>query len=151
MSLILFLYYAENKTILLFFSKNIKRTSEKLSNIQCCRVAYSEKSGIFQKSNMSDTPLKHQKTSSFYVFREYWRRPVTWSNILANIYLFKFNNRETRKKSEMYSKLTIKTPDRRQWRLSGVFIVNFEHISHSIFSVSIVDFVQINFRWYGWQ
>ena len=30
----------------------------------------------------------------------------------------------------MYSKLTIKTPERRQWRRSGVFIVNFEHVSH---------------------
>ena len=28
-------------------------------------------------------------------------------------------------------KLTIKTPERRQWRLSGVFIVNFEHISYA--------------------
>ena len=26
-------------------------------------------------------------------------------------------------------KLTIKTPERRQWHPSGVFIVNFEHIS----------------------
>ena len=41
----------------------------------------------------------------------------------ANIYLFQFNSRSTRKKCETYSKLTIKTPD-------GVFIVNFEHISH---------------------
>ena len=29
-------------------------------------------------------------------------------------------------------KLTVKTPERRQWRLSGVFIVNFEHISQLI-------------------
>ena len=28
--------------------------------------------------------------------------------------------------------------------LSGVFIVNFEHISHLFFSVSIVDFEQVN-------
>ena len=27
-------------------------------------------------------------------------------------------------------KLTIKTPERRHWRLSGVFIFNFEHILH---------------------
>ena len=40
----------------------------------------------------------------------------------------------------MYSKLTIK---RVQSRL-GVFIVNFEHISHLFFSVSIVDFEQVN-------
>ena len=29
----------------------------------------------------------------------------------------------------MFLKLTIKIPERRQWRRSGVFIVNFEHIS----------------------
>ena len=27
-------------------------------------------------------------------------------------------------------KLTIRTPERRHWRLSGVFIINFEHILH---------------------
>ena len=27
-------------------------------------------------------------------------------------------------------KLTIKTPERHYWRRSGVFIVNFEHMSH---------------------
>ena len=32
----------------------------------------------------------------------------------------------------MYSKLTIKTPKPRQWHRSGVFIVNFEHISHLV-------------------
>ena len=30
----------------------------------------------------------------------------------ANIYLFKVNNRNSRKRSEVCSKLTIKTPDR---------------------------------------
>ena len=44
------------------------------------------------------------------------------------IYLLKFNNRNTR----TCPKLTIKTPERRQWRRSGVFIVNFEHISHLV-------------------
>ena len=29
----------------------------------------------------------------------------------------------------MFRELTIKTPEGRQWRLSGVLIVNFEHIS----------------------
>ena len=32
----------------------------------------------------------------------------------ANIYLFKVNNRNTRKRCETCSKLTIKTPERRQ-------------------------------------
>ena len=48
----------------------------------------------------------------------------------ANIYLFKFNNRNTRKRCQKCSKLKIKTPERRHWNRSGVFIVNFEHISH---------------------
>ena len=44
--------------------------------------------------------------------------------------MFKVNNRNTRTRYEIYSKLTVKTPERRQWYCSGVFIVNFEHISH---------------------
>ena len=55
-----------------------------------------------------------------------------WKKTLnqANIYLFKVNNRNTRKRYEICSKLTIKTPERRHWRSSCVYIVNFEHISH---------------------
>ena len=50
----------------------------------------------------------------------------------AGIYLLKVNNRNTRTRCEIGSKLTINTPERRQWRRSGVFIVNFEHISHLV-------------------
>ena len=57
--------------------------------------------------------------------------PRTWLfNIPAKIYLFKINNKNTRKRCEIYLKLKIKTPERRQWRRSGVFIVNYEHVSH---------------------
>ena len=48
----------------------------------------------------------------------------------TNIYLFKLNNRNTRKRCEICSKLTIKTTARRPWRRSGVFIVNFKYIPH---------------------
>ena len=41
--------------------------------------------------------------------------------------LLKVNNRNTRTRCEIYSKLTIKTPERRHWRRSGIFVVNFEH------------------------
>ena len=41
-------------------------------------------------------------------------------------------NRNTRTRCQICSNLTIKTPERRQWRCSGVFIVNFEHISHLV-------------------
>ena len=73
----------------------------------------------------------------FYTFSS--RISQSYSNKLfkifpANIYLFKDNNGNTGKMCEIYSKLSIKTLERRHWRLSGVFIVDFEHISH-IFSV----------------
>ena len=34
--------------------------------------------------------------------------------------------------SEICSKFTKKTPEQRQWRCSGVFIINFEHILHIV-------------------
>ena len=51
------------------------------------------------------------------------------NNFPASIYFFKVNNLDTRKKCEICSKLKIKRAERRHWRHSGVFIVNFEHIS----------------------
>ena len=53
--------------------------------------------------------------------------------ISVNLYLFKVSNTNTRKKCEICSKSTTKTPEQRQRRRSGVFIVNFEHISHPFF------------------
>ena len=44
-------------------------------------------------------------------------------------YMFKVNNRNTITRCEICSKLTIKTPERRYWRRSDVFIVNFEQVS----------------------
>ena len=64
--------------------------------------------------------------------------------VTANIYLFKVNDRNTRKRYDTCSKLTIKTVERRQWRCFDVVIVNFENISHFFCSVCIIDFEQIN-------
>ena len=66
---------------------------------------------------VSSKSRKTQKYSYFcYIFPD-------------GIYLLKINNRNTRTRCEICSKLTIKTSERRQWRRSGVFIANFEHIS----------------------
>ena len=62
----------------------------------------------------------------------------------AGIYLLKVNNRNTRARCEICSKLTIKTPEQCQWRRSGVFIVNFKHISHL---VSIANFEHVIADW----
>ena len=76
------------------------------------------------------------------VFGKFKRKYIS----LANIYLLKFSNRNTRKKCELCSKLTIKT--QHHCRRSGVFIVNFEHISQLVVaSVCIVNFKQVNSCW----
>ena len=46
----------------------------------------------------------------------------------ACIYLPKVSNMNSITRCEIYSKLTIKTPERRLYCRSGVFFVNFEHI-----------------------
>ena len=50
----------------------------------------------------------------------------------SGIYMFKARSNNTRTRCEICSELTTKTPERRHWRLSGVFILNFEHISHLV-------------------
>ena len=61
------------------------------------------------------------------------------------IYLLKVNDRNTRKKCEICLKLTTKTLEQCRWRHSGVFIVNFEHISR-LFLV-FIDRSTENFTW----
>ena len=51
----------------------------------------------------------------------------------AGIYQPKNNNRNTRARCGICSKLTINISERCHWRRSGVvFFVNFEHISHPV-------------------
>ena len=56
----------------------------------------------------------------------------TKSSVPPGVYLFKDNNGNTRAMHETGLKLTIKAPERRHWRRSGVFIVNFEQILHIV-------------------
>ena len=64
------------------------------------------------------------------------------------IYLFKLNNINTRTMCEICSKLSVQSY-LHHWRRSGVFIANFEQISHI---VHVVDFEQINTRGHQiWQ
>ena len=50
----------------------------------------------------------------------------TRKNSLTSIYQFIMNNSNTKKRCEICSKITIKTPEQR----STVFILNFEDVSH---------------------
>ena len=58
----------------------------------------------------------------------------------TNIYLFKVNNRNTRRRCEICSKLTIKTPERCHWRPIGVFVDNLEHISQPFLVFLLLNF-----------
>ena len=71
--------------------------------------------------------------------------PITRTTIAASIYLFKVNNRDTRKRREICSKLTIKTSKRHHWRHYCQLWTYFTSFS----SVSIVDFHcrQVNVGW----
>ena len=66
------------------------------------------------------------------------------SNLLnfGNIYLFKVNKKITRKRCEICSMLTIKTPERRQWRMSMLWTY-----FTPFFSVSFVEFEQVTACW----
>ena len=54
--------------------------------------------------------------------------------------MFKVNNKISRTRCEICPKLTIKTPERRHYPLSGVFIVNFEQISHLVLLFLLLTF-----------
>ena len=66
----------------------------------------------------------------FVLTSEYWKALKLCVTFPANIYLFKVNNRNTRKRCEICSKLTMKISERRYRRHSGIFVVNLEQISH---------------------
>ena len=63
----------------------------------------------------------------------------------TNIYLFKVNNRNTIKRCEICSKLTIKTPERLDVAL--VFLLLTLNIFHTLSTVSIVYLEEVNVSW----
>ena len=57
----------------------------------------------------------------------------------TGINLLKVNNRNTRARCEICPKLTIKKPERLYWRhRSGVFIINFERVSHLVIVILLL-------------
>ena len=98
-------------------------------------------SNIFKAQNMKE--LKHFRMKCWESPREgIWNKmqftPVWNTDNLPNIttttgiYLFKVNNGHTRTMCQICSELTIKKRERRQWRRSGVFNVNYEQISQIV-------------------
>ena len=68
-----------------------------------------------------------------------------WPNFPVSFYLFKVNNRNRRKRCEICSKVTTKTPKRSHRHRSSVFIFNVQHFLHHslvflLFTVSMYLF-----------
>ena len=61
----------------------------------------------------------------------------------ADIYMFKVSNGNARTMYEIYAKLTIKRSERHHRRRSGVFIVNFEHISQHCSDTFLIGLEQV--------
>ena len=75
---------------------------------------------------ISSTSLTTQKTVWKWMF---FQNTLSYQSQL---------HRNTRKRSKISSKLTIKTPERLYWRRSGVLIVNFKDISHRFLVVLLL-------------
>ena len=81
---------------------------------------------------------------SLIVISPFMHNVEKWLEIFKNLaarflkYIRQFFN--TRTSFEICPKLTIKTPERCQWRRSGVFIVSFQHISKLVLVFLLLTF-----------
>ena len=107
------------------------------------------KSVNIQNSNINGCAFK-----IFLSFNQKYKSRITTNSqafiFPAGKYLLKVGNGNTRTRCEICVKLPIKTTGRFQSRRSGFFIVNFEHISHLVSSISIDNFEQVNAGWVVW-
>ena len=106
--------------------------------VQCCiMTSWSSLRHDFMTDRQSQYLALVLVKSFFVVF---WRFKMvrTFGNDSSTLilfyptgnYMFTVNNRNAKTRCRICSKLTIKTPERRNWNRPGVFIVNSEHISH---------------------
>ena len=66
----------------------------------------------------------------------------------TQLYFYKINKRNTRKGCEICSKLTTEKIERLRWRLSDVFIVNFEIISRLYSVLLLLNLNKEMLAWY---
>ena len=81
----------------------------------------------------------------FMHFRVYYKNLISGA-IPVGLYLVKVNNRNTRTRCKICSKLTMKTTERRHWRRSGVFIINLVYFTPCSI-VSTVNFEHVIAGW----
>ena len=82
---------------------------------------------------VNNRKIRHHVSGPSLLFNQ------SFTGLSAGIYLLKVNYRNTRTRYEICSKLTLKIPERRQWHRSGIFTVNFEHISHFVLVFLLIN------------
>ena len=114
----------------------------------CCKRRKPPKSGLFLwkllnvlfplvflfnfvPNSLISTAILDPKSNGNITLFAFGRRAFILSPIPANIYLFKVNNRNPRKRCEICSQLKRKTPERRR-RCSGVLLLTL-NIFHTFF------------------
>ena len=121
-----------------FWKKGVLRNFTKMTGKHLCQSLFFNKVAGLRPANLLKETLTKMFSCKFCVISKntfLYRTPlvtpsdVNWHNNPAGNYMFKVNNRKTRTICEICSELTIKIPD---WRRSGIFIVNFKHISHLV-------------------
>ena len=90
----------------------------------CAAIGCVNRSGKNLSLSFHQIPSNKQKE-----IRQEWLRRI--KRVPVDIYMLKVSNNNTRTRCEICSELRIKTPEH-HWRRSGVFILNFEHISHLV-------------------
>ena len=101
-------------------------------NMSYLKVGLQLKLRYYPKNEALEVFSLHSQISVQYWIRKFWKIDVCDTSIPAGNYMFKVNNRNIKTRLEICSDLTVKTPERRQWHRSSIFIVNFEHISHLV-------------------
>ena len=106
-----------------FYKKNCKNFVV-LSRKHLCWSLYFNKNASFpsREFHVQSYQKKHQNKVFKFNFKEPRTTPLALFWCLRN----------TRTRCKVCSNSILKTPERRHWRCSGVFIVNFEHISHLV-------------------
>ena len=88
-------------------------------------------------------PISQYFSKSFIIIRFCYYWISHWLSVSK--FKVKVNNRNTRKRYEIYSKLTIKTPEQRHLRHSGVFIVQLWVYFKPFSNASIVNFAAFRY------
>ena len=116
-------------------SNNKKQHSSSMriapKRVDCISVIYNTFIYAYMPHTYPTVKLTLQKYRKQFCWRFFISGVWNVKNPAGN-YILKLNNKSTRTRCEICSKLTIKTLERRRWRRSDVFIVNFEQISPSV-------------------